>query len=297
MSKQNELVNLARSGASGNANIITNGNFIISQRGDYTSSTSVSDGNYYLDRWAYIDDGSPNSTLIHNTDGSVKITTGASVTGSARLRQKFEYSLAPRQYDNKTFTVSAKVKSNSANARINAYAGGYLTLTGTTAHSGGGSFETLTATFTTPSTIAAEFSVIIGIDGVNSANVAITSGDYFEVKEVKMELGEKATNFQHRSFADELALCQRYFYKFTRNNGTGNACYASGEYNTSNHRLTIEHPVTMRANPTITAAFDVSSVTTDFIGRECTGFYKVTPYRMEAGSGGVNHFFQADAEL
>ena len=53
----------------------------------------------------------------------------------------------------------------------------------------------------------------------------------------------------------------------------------------------------MRANPTITAAFDVSSVSTDYIGKECTGFFKSSQYRMEAGGGGTNHFFQADAEL
>ena len=203
--------NLPTDGQLGNRNIIINGNFTISQRGSYTSSTSVSDGTFYLDRWQYVEDGSPSSSLIHNSDGSVKITTGASVTGSSRLRQKFEYSLAPRQYDNKTFTVSAKVKSNTANARINVYAGGYLSLTGTTAHSGGGSYETLTATFTTPSTISTEFSVHIGIDGASSANVSITSGQYFEVKEVQMEQGSQHTPFEHEPVGVTLNKCRRYF--------------------------------------------------------------------------------------
>lgn len=203
--------NLPTEGHFGNRNVVINGNFTVSQRGSYTSSTSVSDGTFYLDRWQYVEDGSPSSSLIHNSDGSVKITTGASVTGSSRLRQKFEYALAPRQYDGKTFTVSAKVKSNTANARINVYAGGYLSLTGTTAHSGGGSYETLTATFTTPSTISTEFSIHIGIDGASSANVSITSGQYFEVKEIQMEEGSKHTPFEHEPYDVTLEKCQRYF--------------------------------------------------------------------------------------
>ena len=253
MTRARELAELGAvydSGALSNRNVIINGNFTISQRGDYTSSTSVSDGNYYLDRWEYVEDGSPTSSLIHNTDGTVKITTGASVTGSSRLRQKFEYSKFPRQYDNQTFTVSAKIKSNSTNARINVYAGGYLSLTGTTAHSGGGSFETLTATFTTPSTISTEFSVHIGIDGASSANVSITSGEYFEVKEIQMERGTEATPFEHRSFGQELALCQRYYER--QNGQSGTTIYGVG-YNESTtiSKGMIPFKVTKRAVPTV----------------------------------------------
>jgi hypothetical protein len=256
MSKARQLADLGNAyddAALSNRNLIINGNFTISQRGDYTSSTSVSDGNYYLDRWEYIEDGSPTSSLIHNTDGTVKITTGASVTGSSRLRQKFEYDLFPRQYDNKTFTVSAKVKSNSANARINVYAGGYLSLTGTTVHSGGGDYETLTATFTTPTTITTEFSLHIGIDGASSANVSITSGEYFEVKEVQMELGDTATPFEHRSCGDELARCQRYFEKQTFSGGYQFVC------NTINTATTqvegfIPFMVEKRSTPTVTSS-------------------------------------------
>jgi hypothetical protein len=187
-----------------------------------------------------------------NSDGSVKVTTGASVTGSSRLRQKFEYSLAPRPYDGKTFTVSAKVKSNTANARINVYAGGYLSLTGTTAHSGGGSYETLTATFTTPSTINTEFSVHIGIDGASSANVSITSGQYFEVKEVQMEEGSIHTPFEHEPYETTLRKCQRYYYTLRGNpNGKhlGGTTMRNNQYFYGYPR---SFPTPMRIAPTFT---------------------------------------------
>lgn len=244
--------NLPTEGHFGNRNVVINGNFTVSQRGSYTSSTSVSDGTFYLDRWQYIQDGSPNSSLIHNSDGSVRVTTGASVTGSARLRQKFEYALAPRQYDGKTFTVSAKVKSNTANARINVYAGGYLSLTGTTAHSGGGSYETLTATFTTPSTISTEFSLHIGIDGVSSANVSITSGQYFEVKEVQMEEGSKHTPFEHEPYETTLRKAQRY-YQLSHANGQG---YISGQQHVG---VRATYRTEMRAAPAVTLTLNASN--------------------------------------
>ena len=208
-----QLGNAYADGALSNRNLIINGNFIVSQRGDYTSSSSPSDGDFTVDRWQVIQDGSPSTALIQNTDGSMKLTAGAATTGSMRLRQKFEYNLFPRQYDNKTFILSAKIKSNSQNARLNVYAGGYLAVSGVTSHSGSDQYETLTAIFTTPATITTEFSVHIGIDGVNSANTAISNGDYFEVKEVQLEAGDTATPFEHRSYGQELALCQRYYWR------------------------------------------------------------------------------------
>ena len=275
--------NLPTDGQLGNRNIIINGNFTISQRGSYTSSTSVSDGTFYLDRWQYVEDGSPSSSLIHNSDGSVKITTGASVTGSSRLRQKFEYSLAPRQYDNKTFTVSAKVKSNTANARINVYAGGYLSLTGTTAHSGGGSYETLTATFTTPSTISTEFSVHIGIDGASSANVSITSGQYFEVKEVQMEQGSQHTPFEHEPYETTLRKCQRYFYTVkgpSSGKHVGSVVMRNNQYFYGYPR---SFPTPMRVAPT----FTYSGVRV-YVGDHTNGFTTLTLGAAETDAFSLN---------
>ena len=39
------------------------------------------------------------------------------------------------------------------------------------------------------------------------------SGDYIEISQVQVELGKVATPFEHRSYAEELALCQRYYYR------------------------------------------------------------------------------------
>jgi hypothetical protein len=44
-------------------------------------------------------------------------------------------------------------------------------------------------------------------------NVCNTNGATFQVTGVQLEVGEQATPFEHRSFGDELARCQRYYEK------------------------------------------------------------------------------------
>ena len=74
----------------------------------------------------------------------------------------------------------------------------------------------------------------------------------FDLTGVQLEVGEKATPFEHRSYSDELARCQRYFYKITGNTSDqvslGIAyCYAAT--NGDEHvRLTVHFPTTMRAD-------------------------------------------------
>jgi hypothetical protein len=74
-----------------------------------------------------------------------------------------------------------------------------------------------------------------------------TNDASFQITGVQLEVGSVATDFEHRSFGQELALCQRYFYKMTEVNYIGNMYYAS--YCASNY----QHPVKMRAAPTVTA--------------------------------------------
>jgi hypothetical protein len=73
-----------------------------------------------------------------------------------------------------------------------------------------------------------------------------TSNELF-LTGVQLEVGSVATPFEHRSEGEELIRCQRYFYKMTEVNYIGNMYYAS--YCASNY----QHPVKMRAAPTITA--------------------------------------------
>jgi hypothetical protein len=73
---------------------------------------------------------------------------------------------------------------------------------------------------------------------------------------VQLEVGTVATPFERRLFGQELALCQRYFYK-SFNQATVPGTVGAGSYrgvvSTSGFRTShsFQHAVTMRASPTI----------------------------------------------
>ncbi len=85
-----------------------------------------------------------------------------------------------------------------------------------------------------------------------------TNGATFDVTGVQLEVGSVATDFEHRSFGQELALCQRYFIRL----GYGNqyAYVAAGimANNTTPRCGPFVLPTTMRAAPTATRVGDLT---------------------------------------
>jgi len=85
----------------------------------------------------------------------------------------------------------------------------------------------------------------------HTANLLSSTSNEFYLTGVQLEVGDHATDFEHRSFAQELALCQRYYAVAGTIMQTGTP-----------HRWvnTIHLPVEMRAKPTISnGAFDSGS--------------------------------------
>jgi hypothetical protein len=98
---------------------------------------------------------------------------------------------------------------------------------------------------------------------VGQVNALDNTSNNFYVTGVQWELGDAATDFEHRSFGEELTLCQRYFCKSYNydiapgasgsvNNLKG-AASVSGGTSTSNRPFWSagQYPVTMRSEPTI----------------------------------------------
>ena len=76
------------------------------------------------------------------------------------------------------------------------------------------------------------------------------TNDWLEVAEVQLELGKVATPFEHRSYGEELALCQRYYQKFFDESGVNVQLQLIGLNSTTGHFVWWP-PVQMRARPTV----------------------------------------------
>jgi hypothetical protein len=229
----------------GRKNLIINGGFNVSQRGSYTTATTTTHSQYYLDRF-YVAKAGVTGT-IQDTGFAVKLVATSSATGSLRITQPLE---DMARLSGKTVTLSCQMKSNaSTNSRIGIFADGWQSATA--AHTGGGAWETLSITLTLPAGITTELSVHAGFDGVLSANIPISSGDYCEVKDFQLELGSVATDFEHRSYGEELALCQRYYQQY--GTGIANTALVNGANWAGNNMYgVIQWKQPMRATPTVT---------------------------------------------
>ena len=241
---------------SGRKNLIINGGFDVWQRGVYTTATTIVNAAVTADRWRF--NSTVAGTIQDLQDGVVRLEATAAGTGTIRKYQNIEDRGLYRHISSKTVTFSAWVKSNTPNARIELYQSAWNGFDAS--HSGGGDWEYLSVTQTLVDISAipdGHLMTQIGLDGFDSANVAIAIGDYIEFKEVQLELGSVATDFEHRSYGEELALCQRYYQKSYPKDkyaadSSGFATEAFRSENSSNFMHCITYHVPMRVIPTKT---------------------------------------------
>ena len=97
-----------------------------------------------------------------------------------------------------------------------------------------------------------------GADGSTGAVTwATTSGASFYITGCQLEVGSQSTPFEHEPVGVTLSKCQRYFYSWTSSGLTDNLYlstpYASGTPPNTSASVAYTFPVTMRANPTMTA--------------------------------------------
>jgi hypothetical protein len=95
------------------------------------------------------------------------------------------------------------------------------------------------------------------LDSITNANRAAGIGsifastdNFFEITGVQLELGEQATPFEHRSFDDDLAACQRYYVQLLKSDSTKELVISGGQSGATNFNCFLPYP--MRAAPTIT---------------------------------------------
>jgi hypothetical protein len=89
---------------------------------------------------------------------------------------------------------------------------------------------------------------------VGQVNTVDNTSNNWHITGVQLEVGEYTSStlppFQHESYGDNLARCQRYFY--LNNTVSASMPFASGVVNgTTNSRAVMRHPQPMRAPPTM----------------------------------------------
>ena len=84
---------------------------------------------------------------------------------------------------------------------------------------------------------------------VSNLGVGGAISDYFAITGVQLEVGERATPFEHESYGQTLAKCMRYYYRWVASADYGR--FASGlVINSTQTRVIYNLPVPMRIPPT-----------------------------------------------
>jgi hypothetical protein len=89
-------------------------------------------------------------------------------------------------------------------------------------------------------------SVLEGVTG--QTNHIATNGSNLRITGVQVEEGTTATPFEHLQYGEQLALCQRYYYKWETSSSNNWVAWAMAA-NTTNMYGQVPFPTTMRNNP------------------------------------------------
>jgi len=204
--------------SAGRKNLIINGGFDVWQRG--TSFAPAGAYGYSADRARLSYNGSAGDTVTNITKQTAtvggkfvnvlrhSIVTTAN-TRKVRLNHRLE---SPTYLSNQTATLSFWVRASRTisldEGAIGDNGTGNLTTVTVALGNATTAWERKTATVTLDDCSSSSYLDIVIGHGTDGANVDI---DYAMLQ---LELGKVATPFEHRSYGEELALCQRYYQKF-----------------------------------------------------------------------------------
>lgn len=206
-----------------NPNLLINSDFrtcgmtCVNQRGQSNYNGHWENTTYTIDRWK-IAGGSNQMSMKVN---SYSITLTSNTTTYQWFGQQLEHALTPGTY---TFTISVKSMTCAT----------YLTLNDKfyDLHEG-------------KNVITDEFGS--GIDGFWIITHAVGT---IELEYIKLEAGSVSTPLVPRSYAEELALCQRYYMKLKNHNGDANIFMPAVQRNDTTAYAIVSIPVAMRTTPT-----------------------------------------------
>lgn len=254
-------------------NFIINGGMQLWQRGTSMASTGNGSNNYTADRF-WVSHNNTSNVTVSQQDGTgagigvqycarVQRNSGSSAANGIRYGTSLEVTDVIR-LRGKTLTLSFYARAGANYSASSNTLGLYL-YTGTDVDPNPNTFaagqwnnivslaepnSTLTTswqrfTYTTNAVSSTANALILQFN-FNETGTAGTN-DYFEITGVQLEEGS-VTDFENRSYADELIRCQRYYqsmdYYYSYGSTGSNIFYYTN----------FSFPITMRATPTMSAS-------------------------------------------
>jgi hypothetical protein len=249
-------------GALSNRNILHNSEFRVNQRG-ITSLTGNSGVSAFLaDRWiTYCNAVNWSASIQEVTlpDGTVTnslktVATTTSANAFFHPYQKVE-AYGKDYLQGKKVVLSAWIRTNVAGQTMRICDTVNCFFIGSEIPSDG-DWHKVYAGYTFPTNMNTSVGGVIQFQPIFTP-ITLATNDYCEFALPQMELGSEPTPFEHRSYGDELAKCQRYYYRV---DGAGDHTYnayirqTSGS-GTQQYAQEIALPVTMRSAPTATVSY------------------------------------------
>jgi len=268
-------------------NRIINGNMYVAQRGTsatVTAGTTVptaSTGYPCVDRWFVYSTGA-NVTAAQvagatNNKNLLQVTGAASVTAvgiGQRIEQLNSYDLAGQ-----TCTLSVNI-ANSLLTTVT-WTASYATTADTFGTIGTPTkTQIATGTFTVTSTLT-QYTANIAVPAAATTGIEILftvgaqiSGTW-QIGNAQLEVGSVATPFERQIYSNQLAQCQRYYYKnlaISAFTSFGSVVFNS----TVQCSIFVQLPVAMRTSPNVTYSgiiaaytgtfYNISAITTTYSG-------------------------------
>ena len=103
------------------------------------------------------------------------------------------------------------------------------------------------------------------------SKMLITDGDIIYLTGVQIEKGKNATDFEHRSYGEEFALCQRYYQIYTLCTGNDGVGIMRGSLISGASEITRILPVKMRASPTYARFGTNTNIAPELTARRLNG--------------------------
>jgi hypothetical protein len=277
----------------GNRNAIINGDMRVSQRFG-TTATSVADVSYGLDRWVSLGSGAAgvgssgqNVTVTQDIDAP---TGGLNSMKMAATTNNLKFGCV-QIIENRniagissgTVTVSFKAKDTAGITDVRCAVLGWsdtadavtrdvVSTSGTPWLSSPPTLASSWSYLNTPANLNvtnswADYRINANVTG-NPKNIAVfiwvnstthTTSDALNITDVQLESGAIATPYERKSFQEELANCQRYYFRIQSSGATLNRFGLGVCGATTFANVQFPFPVTLRIAPTAIETFATAS--------------------------------------